>query len=326
MLSASSIGTALGIAIALGAGITAYLWFVRRQKILVSIGITSLAAMRWREFSHFVVDALRAQGFDHDPSAPRPQKDQQADVMLSRDDQAWFLGCKQSPGEVITAPQVAELARSVRETGSGGGILATLGTIEPLARRASHGIELLDGTTLWTLVQPLLPQSLRSDLEQRARTRTLRDIQLSWLVALLVGFALAMLLPPRQTPDAAPVVAPPVATDVITSPIADAADTAATAASEALPVAQPAAAPASEQQRRDEAMREIAQLPGVSEAIWASRSTLVVYLMDGEASKTDVASLCATLERYEELRASRLQLQPPPASTAPVRFMQCHMY
>ena len=73
-------------------------------------------------------------------------------------------------------------------------------------------------------------------------------------------------------------------------------------------------------------MREISLLPGVEEASWATRSTLVVYLADDDASEQDIAALCAKVERYEELRASRLQLQPRAGSQVPVRFKQCHAY
>ena len=319
MLTASLIGTALGIATVLGAGITTYLWLVRRPRLLVSDGITSLAAMRWREYSHFVVDALRAQGFDYDPSGVRPQKGQQADLLLSRDDQPWLLGCKQALDEVVTAPQVADLARSVRETGAGGGILATLGRVDADARTGNAGIELLDGPTLWTLVDPLLPQSLRLDIQQRVRTRTLRDIQLSWLLALLAGFVLTMLLPSPTVPQVAPVAATPLAVASTVAPVGSEAN-----AAEADPLS--AIAPASEEQRRESARSEISRLPGVEEASWATRSTLVVYLSDDDASAQDIASLCATIERYEELRASRLQLQPRAGSETPVRFKQCHAY
>ena len=314
MLTASLIGTALGIATVLGAGITAYLWLVRQPKLLVGNGIISLAAMRWREYADFVVGALRAQGFDHDPSGARPQKGQPADLLLSRDDQDWLVGCKQDLGAVITAPQVADLARSVRETGAGGGILATLGRIDADAR-GNPGIELLDGPTVWTLVDPLLPQSLRLDIQQRVRSRTLRDIQLSWLVALLVGFTLAMLLPSPTPPQPAPIAAAPgaVASSTVAPP-AIAAD----------PLLAPV--PESEEERREGARSEISALPGVEEASWATQSTLVVYLSDDAASEQDVASLCATIERYEELRASRLQLQPRAGSETPVRFKQCHAY
>lgn len=313
MLTASLIGTALVIAIVLGAGITAYLWLVRQPRLLVGNGITSLAAMRWREYADFVVGALRAQGFDHDASGARPQRGEQADLLLRRDGQDWLVGCKQDLGEVITASEVADLARSVRDTGAGGGILATLGRIDADAR-GNPRIELLDGGTVWTLVDPLLPQSLRLDIRQRGRSRTLRDIQLSWLVALLVGFTMAMLLPSPPVPEAAPMAAAPQPVASVVAPPATAGN----------PL--PPAAPESEEQRREGAMREISALPGVEEASWVTRSTLVVYLSDDEASEHDIASLCTTIERYEELRASRLQLQPRAGSEMPVRFKQCHAY
>lgn len=327
MLTASFIGIALAIATVLGASITAYLWLVRRQQILVSNGIASLAAMRWREFAHFVVEALRAQGFDHDASAPRPQKGQQADLLLNRDGQTWLLGCKQGPGEVIMAPQIAALSRYVRETGAGGGILATLGRIDPDARKGHPGIELLDGAKLWMLVEPLLPQSLQLDLAQRAHTRTLRNIRLAWLAALFVGLLAALQLPSATVSDTAPVAvasAPVPAAASDAAPAPDAENIAAPVAPAAMTL--PAAPPGSEESRRDRAMRDVSQLPGIQEAAWATRSTMVVYLADDAASPQDVALLCATLERYDELRASRLQLQPIAASGKPVRFMQCHAY
>lgn len=325
MLTASLIGTALGITIVLGGGITTYLWLARRRKLFVRNGIASLAAMRWREFSHFVVDALRGRGFDHDPTAPRPQKGQLTDVLLSRNDQAWLLGCKQSPGELITATQISDLARGVRETGAGGGILATLGKIDPDARRDRGGIELLDGPAVWALVEPLLPKSLRLDIEQRARTRTIRDTQLSCLGALVVGFALAMLMPSAQIPDT-PVEATGTALAAGAAVTLPAGTDAAAAVAGPTSTALPAATVENEEQRREGAMRDISLLPVVEKAMWATRSTLVVYLAGSEANAQDVTTLCATLERYEELRASRLQLQPAADSGTAVRFMQCHAY
>lgn len=328
MLTASSIGIALAIATVLGASITAYLWLVRRQQLLVNNGIASLAAMRWREFAHFVVEALRGQGFDHDAAAPRPQKGQEADLLLARDGQTWLLGCKQGPAEVIVAPQIAALSRCVREMGAGGGILATLGRIDPDARKGHPGIELLDGAKLWTLVEPLLPQSLQQDLALRAHTRTVRNIQLAWLGALFAGLLVALQLPSASVSETAPVAlsaaapVPVAASDAAPAPEAENPPAVATPAAPTLPTATPG----SEQSRRDQAMRDVSRLPGIQEAAWATRSTLVVYLADDEASGQDVASLCATLERYDELRASRLQLQPIADSGKPVRFMQCHAY
>ena len=38
------------------------------------------------------------------------------------------------------------------------------------------------------------------------------------------------------------------------------------------------------------------------------------------------AQLCPLLEADPDLRASRVQLQAPPGSTRPVRFLQCRVY
>ena len=45
-----------------------------------------------------------------------------------------------------------------------------------------------------------------------------------------------------------------------------------------------------------------------------------------EAGKQDIDSICEVLDRYPELRSSRVQLQPPPGSTTRVRFFQCRAY
>ena len=37
-------------------------------------------------------------------------------------------------------------------------------------------------------------------------------------------------------------------------------------------------------------------------------------------------SICPLLERYDELAATRLQLQPPAGSDKPVRFVQCRAF
>ena len=82
--------------------------------------------------------------------------------------------------------------------------------------------------------------------------------------------------------------------------------------------------PAALEQRRKETANAISTLFGVDRAFWSTQSTLLVYL------STDVADpsseLCPLLERYPELAASRVQMQPPQGSTKPVRFKQCRSY
>lgn len=338
MLTASLISTALVIAAVLGSSITAYLWFVRKRQIETRIGIQALAAMRWREFSHFVVEALRDRGFELDVEAPQPQKGEQADLQLVLNHKTWLLGCRQGADQLISASQVADLARAVRHTGSIGGILATLGKIEPAAGAVSQDVELIDGVSLWSLIQPLLPESLQEHLAGRARHDTLRSIELAWVGAILVGFALALALTPESSaPEAAPVdatasaPAPAGVTDrqtPVPAPLPDEVPDAVPNAAVSAPTvpAAPAAGPGTEQQRREELRRAISTLQGVEKAAWSSRSTLVVYLQSAEADEDLVSRLCSTIEPYEELRASRLQLQPPAGSDKSVRFRQCHVY
>ena len=82
--------------------------------------------------------------------------------------------------------------------------------------------------------------------------------------------------------------------------------------------------PAALERRRKETANAISTLFGVDRAFWSTQSTLLVYL------STDVADpsseLCPLLERYPELAASRVQMQPPQVSTKSVRFKQCRSY
>jgi hypothetical protein len=49
-----------------------------------------------------------------------------------------------------------------------------------------------------------------------------------------------------------------------------------------------------------------------------------VHLVDDTSDP--LAVICPLLERYDDLAATRLQLQPPAGSTKPVRFVQCRAY
>jgi hypothetical protein len=75
---------------------------------------------------------------------------------------------------------------------------------------------------------------------------------------------------------------------------------------------------------RTEAARAIGSLPMVGRALWSSQSTLLVYLNNTSADAK--SAICPLLERYPELVASRVQLQPPEGSGEAVRFFQCRAY
>lgn len=317
MLTASFVLTALFIAIAIGGTLSAYLWWVRRRQLEVFAGIRALAGMRWREFSRFVIEALHAQGFEASRIEPAADSGQQADLLLTRGGQTWLLSCKQGANYRIRPAQVTELANSVRNSGAAGGILATLGRIEPDARKQSQGIELLDGATLWPLIDPLLPPSLHQHLAEQARTTTVRELSVSWIAAMALGVIGALAL---ASPGPSSAVLPSTASPSPRAPVQ------ASASPAPAPAPTGSAAPVlSDEEQRRQVMDLISTLPGVERAVWSTRSTLVVYVAE-ELSDERVARVCKALERFDDLRASRLQLQPPAGSPAAVRFMQCRVF
>jgi hypothetical protein len=322
MLTASSFLTTLGVAAAIGAALTAYLWRVRLGKLEARAGILTLAGMRWREFSNFVVDALQAQGFEADRHPPE-QSAQKTHLRLSRGDQTWLLSCKQGPGSRVSGEQIESLLEAIRFNSAAGGILATLGSISGDARKKGQSLELLDGTALWELIEPLLPTGLRGELSQQARRRVVREIGVVWILALLLGMAASALLSPSPRDTPAPPSPPPVAA-VQSQPAVEA-----PADDDAATPPQPSS---DEDQQRERIAERVAQVPGVARAIWTTRSTLVLHLAgevaDDEAADDEarVKQVCAILDEYEALRSSRLQFQPPEGSTRGVRFMQCRVY
>jgi len=73
-------------------------------------------------------------------------------------------------------------------------------------------------------------------------------------------------------------------------------------------------------QRRVMAAARVADLPQATRALWSTTSTLVISLVSGDGIDSGIVNdACAVLVEYEELRYSRLQLEPPPGSDVSVR-------
>jgi hypothetical protein len=77
-------------------------------------------------------------------------------------------------------------------------------------------------------------------------------------------------------------------------------------------------------QRRLMAAARVADLPQATHALWSTQSTLVISLVSGDGIDSGIVNdACAILVEYEELRYSRLQLEPPAGANVPVRWRQC---
>lgn len=319
MLNLPFLLTAVVVAIAVGVASSAWLRASRSKRLEAEEAVRSLAAMRWREFSRFVIEALQAQGFEAARGEIATQTAQEADLVLDRNGETWLLSVKQGANYRITAKMVDELARAVRFRNARGGILATLGSIEAGAGRDHPELELLDGATLWPLVDPLLPPSLHQDIKDRAQARARREAGMGWAAAvvagLLAGAVVGLLVGDGDVDDGVDTA--------VTQPARTTQAPAPTAAAPTAPVAGPAV-PVDEDAARESLARAITTLPGVVRAGWPTRSTLALYL-GGEATDAQVKSICAVVERYDTLRAVRLQLQPPPGAGR-VRFLQCRAF
>ncbi|MEO6170766.1 MAG: restriction endonuclease [Lysobacter sp.] len=311
---ASPMITALLIALVLGTAGSAWLWLVHSRKLVTSYGLKTLAAMRWRESSRFVIEALEAQGFSASRLSPDAARGQNADLLLNRGDQTWLLSFKQGVDYRVDLKMVSQIAAAVRDSNASGGIIATLGTIQSDVRKHPQGVELIDGATLWPLISPLLPPSLHSDLMVRARRRTVRSTGVVWAAALLLGLVASLLIPDAVID---PTGSMPDGSAATTAPASAAPGEAVEpTAGMNLPVVS------SIQEQRRDIVRAVGALPGIERASWATQSTLVALVRE-DASQTQVDGICKVLAPYDELRYSRVQLQPPPSSKVPVRFLQC---
>lgn len=307
------IGLALGLVLA-GVG-AHYLWRVWRPRREVFEGRRILAGMRWRELSNLVMDALGSAGFEAETSEKRSERGSNADLLMHRDGRPWLIVCKQGLDHRVTLQAVEEVQRTARMQQADGAVIVTPGHVDPKARETRDPtpmIELADGEDLWRLLDPLLPASVHDEVAQRARAQAMRHSAAVVAVAAVVMFASTWALSSFEPePEPASTV-----TQVTRTPAA------------APAVQAPAAANPASKLNEDEQRRELAQrlssLPGIDRALWSTSSTLQVFVLDASVASDD--AICQLVQRYELIRASRLQIQPPPGVDRPVRFKQCSVF
>jgi hypothetical protein len=303
----------------LGFGATFYLQRIRLPHEETVAGIAALAGMRWRDFMHLVLAAMNARGYER-VFLPHATGGEESDYLLERDGQRWLLSSKHGTAYVLGSSTIAEFAREIRMRGAAGGLMVTPGRFAPEAMNLARTqrIELLDGPALWPELRPLLPEAQREEVSGPSREQLRRQLWVAWGASVLVGvvaFLAMQQAAPRheqiETATAASSYRRPVA-------MAEAAQA----------ISAPAAAvptdPQELERRRKDLATAVSTLPGIDKALWSTQSTLLVYL--SEDLPEPMSAICPLLERYDELAASRVQLQPPAGSTHPVRFLQCRAY
>lgn len=300
-------------ALLLGAAATFYIRRISLPREETEAGIAALADMRWRDFIHLVLGALGQRGYERVFNRETASAD--SDFVLERDGKRWLLSSSHGATYMLGSTAIAEFGNEIRLIGAAGGLLASPGHFagEAHALAAVHRIELLDGPTLWPELQPLLTTEQRTAIAAGPQARAHRHLIIAWGGALVLGVALLLIdMPEVGKPDmidrpVAAVASPPPGTAVASI------DRSATAGD-----------PRTLEQRRNAVAQAISTLPMVDRAIWATQSTLLVHLADAHGDP--LSTICPLLERDAELRATRIQLQPPAGSMQPVRFVQCRAY
>ncbi|MFN7183293.1 restriction endonuclease [Thermomonas haemolytica] len=283
-------------------------------------GADQLAKLHWREFAKLVLQAMHARGFDpviEDGMPADGIPTNGNDILLERDGERALLSSKYGTASLVGASALLGLSKSATLRGAARVIVVTPGRFDEEAKRLAlqQNIELIDGETLWPEVRPYVARPEEPQPAKPTAGAQARGPLLAWGGAAVIGvlaWGLAQSLLPANSGDDDMPPPPPV--------IAKAKAAAqAPMAMEAIPTD-----PAQLEQRRRETANAISTLFGVDRALWSTQSTLLVYLNSEDADP--VSELCPLLERYPELAASRVQLQPPAGSKKPVRFKQCRTY
>lgn len=321
------LAVAAALLIALAASFALGLW--RRGRTEADAGIHALCGMKWRDYAHLIEDLLQERGYSRSDEERRPGEGG-FDLMMTRGTSRYLVECKNGAAHRVTEQSIRELAKVIEMQGAEGAILATTGLVELAALQlaANRRIEVLAGPDLWRQVKLWVPHDLRDEAEGRARAEVTKRLLLTGLAALTGGLAVAALFP-RQNVDTAreanPIVAPAPSTVAIPSPAA-----AELAVDPGVPTTMPDAGMSDDERtaRRASAALEMRANPVVKNALWSTKSTLVVSLHQPGAAVPDALfdEFCRILVQYEEMRYTRLQVETPavePDAAPTVRWRQC---
>jgi restriction system protein len=330
-----SLVTPLLIAIGLGlicygAG---YWWFgiMKRREAEVVCGINALAAMKWRECVGLVIHFLEKEGYREEISSRQPG-DGGTEFLLKKHNETTLLSYKHGTAYNIGEANVRDFASSVQVIGAQKGILVTLGSIDAMAKNltSKFDVELMNGKDLWPRIESYIPTQTREKIAAEATTKTQKELRISGIasgvLAFISFFVFGGLSGLGSSPDdtvAIQTTQQQTASAVHTKSATEIELEKISAATKALDAVDKM----SDQQRiqrRVNAAASVASIPSISTAVWSTPSTLLISLNELPADdKTLVNQVCNILIQKEELRFTRIQLDPPPGSKAQVRFRQC---
>ncbi len=316
--------------VAAGLAITAF-WFgvSRRRKAETELGIQSLATLKWRECIAIVLEALQREGYQ----VLADSSDGGTDFLLRHGDEKVLLDYKHGTAYRLGEASVREFEAAVRLRGATRGILITLGSVEHRAATvAAEGhVQLLDGVHLWPKLRPFLNDKLLGQVSSQAAAATRKGMWKGLLASGLAGvvvFAAGQMMSPAAPAVAAQPLAvatsfQPAGSSSAPQPAQDAMLRQLNATAEAME-AVARLTPEQLAKRRANAAKQVSQISQVATAAWSAPRTLLITLnhTDGK-DKVLVAEACRILVQNEEMRFTRIQLNPPADSTQAVRWRLC---
>ena len=305
----------------------------RRRRAEAEHGVRALARMKWRDATAVVLEALKRDGYEAADEVGGGTQ-----TLLRQDRDKVLFDYKHGTSYCLGAAALAEFAEDRRRHGAERGILATLGSLEAgAAAAAGPDLMLLDGPRLWARVRPFLDDSVLEPVRAQARASIQRALWLGVGASLAIG-ALAFWFEnaaPRATPvalaaDASAPTPPASAANSASDPVQAPAATGQEAMLRQLHATAEALAeverlsPEQLAQRRATVVRQVSQLPQVGTAAWSAQRTLVLGLnhTDGK-DKALVEETCRIVLSNEEMRYTRIQLDPPTGSGLAVRWRLC---
>lgn len=317
---------AAGVAVAALAAWASGAW--RRRAAEADAGIEALCALRWRDYAHLVEDMLRERGFTRSDEQAGPGEGGYEMTML-RGSSRYLVSCKNGASHRVGDTAVRELASLVQLQGAEGAVLATTGRVEASAMHLAgqQSVEVLAGNDLWRQLERFVPHELRLEAQARAARTVLKRSVASLAAGVGVVLVLMLLLPDTGIEDGASTAAPATVAPSRAGPTEPAPNA---MPREGVPSAMPdtSLSEAELAARRASAALEIRGNPRVQNAVWATRSTLVVTLLrtGAEIPESLFEETCRILVQYEEMRYSRLQIESPASDAslpATVRWRQC---